>query len=450
MTKYNLSFSSFLFLSFVMFTCNSEADGQVEYSTEVSGNFTANEEFESSGDLSGINILIVDRSTEPVDTLYRAVTNESGEFEGTASFSRNGEYPILVEKDDETIGSFTLVLANDDAVQIEAELPNVRGTRTVSSYENDALRTYRRLETQFYRIFNLINAGAVEEEEIPELINTWADLFWSVREDYPNTVAAERAAEKALETLEGWDDQKTLELIRSNPEDETLQKTAIYYGTVAKLRLEGLDSTINFLDQLDERIDEEESERMIAINKVELLYDSLRVDQARETFAEYEDRFTGTSDSVWASNMQYELNNLAPGMPIPDFELQTGDQGVITNQSLQGEPYLLEVIELSSREYQRQHPVINELIESFSDSGLKLISVPLEHSTITINAFYDERPTPWAVATSRAYEEADLIEKFNINQLPLRILVDGEGNIVRKYPGSNLQQLESDIETLIN
>ncbi|MEX1120583.1 MAG: hypothetical protein WED82_00520, partial [Balneolales bacterium] len=62
---------------------------------------------------------------------------------------------------------------------------------------------------------------------------------------------------------------------------------------------------------------------------------------------------------------------------------------------------------------------------------------------------YDERPKPWAVAISRAYEESELIEKFNINQLPSRILIDADGNIVKKYIGNNLQDLEADIETSI-
>ncbi|MEX0771739.1 MAG: thioredoxin-like domain-containing protein [Balneolales bacterium] len=448
MTKYHISFSSFVFLSILLFACNTEADGQSDFHTQVSGSFTAGEDYEAADNLSGYNLIIVNRATEPVDTLFRAVTNDSGAFEGIATFNRNGEYPILVEKDEEVIDAFTLVLADDDPVQIKAELPEISDTRTVNSFENDALHTYRRLDNQYYRIYNLVNAGAVDEEEIPKLMNTWADLFWSVREDYPNTVASDRATNKALETLDGWDDQKTLDMINSDLDDVNLQEAAIYYGTVARIRLEGLDSGISFLEELDERTHDEVNKRLIAMNEIELLYDSSRVDQARDVFNKYEHRFIDSQDSTWASSMEYELNNLAPGLSVPDFELETSEQGTISNYSLQGGPYLLEVAELSSRQYQRFHPTVNELVETYSEAGLKLITVPLEQSVITINAFYGERPKPWAVGTSGAYAEADLIEKFNINQLPLRILVDGDGKIVRKYLGTNLQQLESDIETL--
>ncbi|MEX0780699.1 MAG: thioredoxin-like domain-containing protein [Balneolales bacterium] len=434
-----------------MFTCNTKAqtEEQTTYNTSVGGTFTTGEGYDASDDLKDVGIVIVDRSTEPVDTLYKAVTNENGSFEGRATFSRNGEYPILVTKGSERLGDFTLVLAQGDDVHIEAALPNLSETITIHSIENEALRTYRRLDNQFYRIINLINAGAVEEAEIPVQINTWVDLFWSVRTDYPNTVAADRAANKALETLEGWDDQKTLDLLNSDPDDENLREAAIYYGTIAKLNLDGLDSSINYLDELDEKTSDEANRRLIAMNKIELLYDSLRVEQARQVFNENESMFEDNMDSSWAASMGYELNYLAPGMPVPDFELETNDQGTISNTSLRGNQYLLEIVELANRQYQNYHPAVSELVESYSDSGLRLITVPLEHSAITINAFYDERPKPWAVAISRAYEESELIEKFNINQLPSRILIDADGNIVKKYIGNNLQDLEADIETSI-
>lgn len=450
MTKFNVSFHFILFLGLLIFACNKNADGQAEYRTQVTGNLTADEDHDLAGDLSGINLFIVDRAVDPADTLFRAETDASGNFSGDAVFGRTGEYPALIRKDNRTLDEFTLVLAQDDTVRIESDISDPAGTRQVNSVENEALRIYRRLDSQFYRVANLINAGAVDDEEIPGLINTWADLFWSVREDFPNTVAAGRATQRSLETLEGWDDKKTLERINSDLSDENLQEAAIYFGTVAKLRLEGLDASIAFLEELDERLENEASKRLIVMNQVELLFDSLRVDQARETLNKYELRFRDNPDSVWSSSMSYEINNLAPGMPMPDFELQTVERGAITNRSLLGEPYLLEIVELSSRRYQSFHPSINELVESYSEAGLKLITVPLEHSAITINAFYGERPKPWAVAASRAYEEANLIEILNINQLPLRVLVDGEGNIVKKYIGNSLQQLEQDIETLIN
>ncbi|MEX0686046.1 MAG: hypothetical protein WD267_12070 [Balneolales bacterium] len=449
MTKRRLSFLSILFFSTLIFACNQDADGQVELRTLVSGSFTAGDGLQSD-DPGGYQIIIVDRSNEPVDTVYHAVTDDAGNFASEAIFARNGEYPIYIQKGSRVIDSFTLILAQSDTVNITGELPDIGETRAITSYENNANRTLRRLDTQYYRIVNLINAGAVEDNEVQGLINTWADLYWSLRTDFPNTVASSRATHKSFEVLEGWEPEKTLARLNSDHSDPILQEASVYFGTIAKIDLEGLDSTLDYLDKLDERISRDDYKRIISMNKVELLYDSLRVDEAREMLTLYDDRFRNTPDSSWASRMYYELYNLAPGLTVPDFKLSTEDQGEVSSESLLGSPYLLEVVELSSRQYQSIHPTLIQLIESYSDSGLKMISIPMEHSIITIGAFYDERPKPWAVSASRAYESANLIEKFNINQLPTRLLVDAEGNIIRKYIGNNLQQLEGDIETLIN
>lgn len=105
----------------------------------------------------------------------------------------------------------------------------------------------------------------------------------------------------------------------------------------------------------------------------------------------------------------------------------------INNEALKGSTYILEISPLANYEYQNDYDrtlIINEIYKNY---GLKMFTLPLDQSEITINAFFEERRKAWPIAKLGTFDVQQIIQKFNVVQVPTRILVDKEGVVIRKY-----------------
>lgn len=56
----------------------------------------------------------------------------------------------------------------------------------------------------------------------------------------------------------------------------------------------------------------------------------------------------------------------------------------------------------------------------------------------------------WGVAAFGTFDIQKLIETFNVTDVPTRILVDQNGNIVRKYVASEFTDVIQGMNTVIN
>ena len=61
-----------------------------------------------------------------------------------------------------------------------------------------------------------------------------------------------------------------------------------------------------------------------------------------------------------------------------------------------------------------------------------------DESTTTIGAFFVERDRFWSIAEPSTMNRKSLVETFNIQYYPTRILLDAEGRIIRKFIGEEL------------
>lgn len=425
-----------LFLLLVtLATCSPEEDPD-GLSTIIEGQITVDPEVDDSGDYSGIELIASVRSSIDVsDTLFYAVTDSSGKFSGTATFPEKELYPLLIARNNNTFGIVNVVFAENDTVRIEGMLPNIEETIEITSPENEVIETFQRVERNFARIAQFINAGVISQDSVQIEVNKWSDIYWDIYERHTGTYGAKLAGETSISMLSGFNDSlmvaRSEQLLQTYNELMPVTRNTLleYYAET-----DGLDRALAFIENLKIQTNQEEDLIDLEMERIELLYDSSKtvqanqvLDQFKETYAEY--------DMVmqWAEDISYDLEFLAPGYPFPNLEFQLVKGGTLQIQDLKGRPFLIEITRFDNPLYQQQFNRTVAIHQIYKNFGLEIITVPLATTDVTMNAFFDERQRLWKVVQPNSFNTDTLIERLNLNRLPTRFLVNSEGNIIRRY-----------------
>lgn len=428
--------------------CSSEPEKKTAH---ISGNFTVSDSIDSSGDFSGIGFTIIkkDSANADADTLFHAVTDSNGSFSGMATFQEKRRYPLIISRNNRNLARGGVILAEDDSVFITGQLPNIRETMKISSREHDALETYQRLGKNFRRVMQVARAGQLKGDTLRDELQKWTNLYWDVYEDEEGTFASNFAAREAINILESFDKPQMMNRIRVLDDEDALSDLGATFGKQYLAENKGLDSALVYLDSLEEITESESSLKRIVREKIKLLYDSARVDQARQELNAYKEKYPDDSTSNWVESMSYDINYLSPGETIPEFQFsQNGKK--ISRDSLSGTPYILEITRLSNQLYQEQFDRTVVIHSIYKNYGLEVVTLPLDDSQVTVDAFFDERVKPWPVADAQAFNRKELLKKFNIRLIPTRFLVDQEGQIIRKYVGNEFEDVIQDIQKIVN
>lgn len=485
-----------LFLAACGTTADNDTLTAVPESTYIFGNITVDEALDDTRNHSGISVIVVDGpaaltasattsgpaadTASPAagpDTLFRAVTNRSGDFEGTARIPGQGIYELQVHRNNRRIADTTIVLAHQDTVWIEGFLPRFSGFARIISAENEAMRMLNRLERQYQRVLQIAAAGGVPQDTIPHLINTWSDIFWDAYKKWPGTIAGKIASRESLNMLDGHDDQKLMQRLRMYGGDEHVRMLAARFGFLTELRENGLDAAIAWIDSLESESNSHDVRVMIAKNRLEVLYDSSRIDDAKTRLRDFENAFSGDDEALaWLDFMRYDIEYLSPGQMLPFFKMEfaaltdipvfepfgleghggpnrsgtgsrqdmipaTGELRILSPDDLSGMPALIEIVSLRDRMYQAVYPQLRTMHLVFGQEGIRFLTIPVEESAIAVSAFFQERGQSWPVAKPGAYAASDLSERWNIYDLPVRFLIDSDGRIIRKFHGHNLNEI---------
>lgn len=442
--------SLLLFAAILLVGCSSSDSNLQE--AHISGRITVDEDLDSSGDNSGIELIVsFQRSDDqPRDTLFYAQTDEEGYFSGTAQFERRDLYPVVVSRNRNTFGILNVIFAEGDSVNINAQLPNVNETAEITSKENDVLRTYQRIERNFNRVAQFINMGAVSEDSITIELQNWSDLYWQVYEEHPGTLASELAGNMSLSILSGWNDslmvQRAESLIgaqnRLRPNGRSVMLD--YYAET-----EGLDRALSFLNRIENLSSDRNDKMTIQMDRIELLYDSSRTVEAAEQLNRFREEFTDVTLAMeWAENISYDIEFLAPGSTFPDFTFETIAGDSVSGESMSGSPYIIEFTRFDNRLYQQQFDRTVAIYQIYSNFGLDIITVPIATSPIAIEAFFTERDLYWHLVQPNSFDTEELIERFNINRVPTRFLVDSDGTIIRRYIGDEFREVVRGLQNI--
>jgi len=432
----------FLLMALLLIGCSSENDF---HQTQLKGEITVADSIDDSGNYHGIELLVFkrDSANADADTLFWAETDTSGHFSGTAVFDSDGFYPIQVTRNNRVLGRNQLILADKDTLQLTAQLPAFSRTLQLESYQHEALSTFKRLNRQFRNIGAYVRAGEVSSDSIPSLMKKWSGIYWEVYGKYEDTFAGRMSAVKSLDISRGMDYNESRRKITRLAADEKARGIAIEYGKELISREKGLEAAIQFLDSLSQVSTDEPQKRQISRAKVNLLYDSSRVEAARNELENFKQNFANTKEvKNWAEHIMYDLEHLAPGDSLPGFSLKTNEGAVLDRNSMEGNPYILEISPLANNLYKEQYSRSQVIYNLFQTRGLRLLTVPLDSSQITVDTFFEARGgKQWKVASVASVNKQQIIETFNIKNTPTRFMVDSEGKIVKKLVGNEYEDI---------
>lgn len=440
-----------LLSSLSFFSCAGET-AEMYLESHLHGRLTVSSELDTTTDYSGIVLLVTEGAGEQTDTLIFTETDRDGFFEATARFRKRGQFPLQIKRYGNLISASYIILAPGDSVRLEAELPEFTRTRKISSREHDAFNVYERLQRNYSRIASYINSGVMPQDTIPAILDTWSGLFWSVRESYGGTLAAEYSSLAAVEMLHGWNDDLMMEYIAQvlNPDLETYVTLSVY-GANGVAGKKGLDKAVSYLDSLTSIAANKQDQVALQMRKIEILGDSAKTEEAltslRQLSNNYDD-LAGISD--WAANMITDMERFAPGKPMPDFTIYAENGLSISNGMLMGNAYLLEIVELADPRYQGEYPLINYTNMSYAPMGLQIITVPVDDDPILKDAFFEERERNWTIADDRRNLGEELFGNLNIRAVPTRFLIDRNGRIVRKYVDRDISHVLMDLDEMYN
>ncbi|MEX0844030.1 MAG: hypothetical protein WD022_02070 [Balneolaceae bacterium] len=404
--------------------------------TFIKGTVTVADSLDDSGDFSGIGITIITRDSTNAknDTLFHKITEKSGYFEGEVQFPEKRYYSLFISRNERDLGTIAVILAEDDTVTINAQLPDINESLTLNSREHEAMDTFRRVDRSFQRVGMYARSGAIPDSLLLDEVKKWSDLYWEVFEKHENTIAAYLAAEKSANLLNSWNPDEMLKRIDKALPEDYMFSVALDLGQPYIAETKGFEAASNYLDSLSQIANNETVREVIEREKIKMYFDSSRVKEAKKLLNDYEANYHDKpSSKKWTRRIRYDLNYLAPGVNVPDFNFVTMLGDTVNNRVLENDVYILEFSPLANAEYQNDYDRTLIIHEIYKNYGLKIFTIPLDQSEITVNAFFDERRKVWPIAKIGTFDVQDIIQKFNVVQVPTRFLIDKNGVIIRKY-----------------
>jgi hypothetical protein len=417
-------------------------------------NISVADSIDQTGDFSGFSFLVYNRLSvnDPIDTLFYGVTDTAGFLSGIIPFEEPGAYPLQISRNRVNLSSMRLLLSDDDTIRFSGEFPDLSSTLDIDSRENRAMEVYERVDNGFNRVNLFIQTGQIAGEEIPVELQKWVDLYWDVYEEKKGTFASKFALESAITLLEKFDRKQMYDKLNQAFDEEYAYALAVTYGKEFVAQARGFEAAVSYLDSVKALTKEENIHQTFDKAKIKLHLDSAYVEQARSLLSKYERNYEEEDDySFWYKNIRFELYELPPGSAIPDFSFVTAAGDTISRDNLLGQVYVLEFTEMASRLYQQQYDESTVVYQLYGPQGLSYFTIPFDASVNTILAFYEERDRFWPIADPPSFDKEELKDDFNIQYFPTRILVDEEGNLVRKYIGEEFDGIIPGItKTLMN
>ncbi len=405
----------------------------------INGQITVDAELDPSGDYSGIELMVAETSLEGLrDTLFHAVTDSTGEYYGVASIDERGLYPLFISRNNQPLGIFNVVLAHGDTVTFNGQLPNINETATIESHENDLYEKFDRLQRNFQRVVNYVNSRGMSSDSLEAEMMKWSNLFWDLHQENSDTYVGERAAAASASILQGWDN----DLMLARTDSILVHYNSLPGGLRSQItefyaERDSLERSVEFLNQIEDRLNDKDQKLAVRQEKIKLLFDSSRTERAGELLEDFRQTYGGNQPAMeWADRTDYDITTLAAGKPFPQFSFQDSNGQTVSSESMQGIAFMIEFTRLDNPLYQQQYDRVVAIHQVYTNFGLEIITVPIGATNVVFNAFFEERAKYWDFIDPENIDANELREKYNLRRLPTRFLVNDQGNIVQRYVGT--------------
>lgn len=408
------------------------------YSTILHGKLSVSAAIDSTADRSGFTILSVEKTETKLDTLGLGTTDNEGRFAFPINATDKGVYPVFVVRSGKVLAQSDMVIAGEDSARAEIRLPVATGRFFIRSQENAAWLAFTNTRAQYEKdLLEAVRKDSTSVQDLRTLTQFNADMLWNLDQTFPpQSVAVLLAKAESVVKLMGWND--SLAVARG----KSLAYDIPGYVEVARAvrrgvsRLSGQEAAIQYLKMAQENMNSSEKFATLQTEIIQARIDSL---QQTEALAEVKAMLAAYPQGTWhdwAKLAEYEVSLLMPGLFAPDFLLtyQDKNQAVKRFQLTEhrGKVVVLEFWAPTSKGYIDQAPQLEALTPQLKDKPLTWMSFSIDQSVENNNTFLTGRTMP---GTPVILPNSDLLVKYNVRAVPLWVLIDKEGKIVKKYVG---------------
>lgn len=376
-----------------------------------------------------------------------AVTDSVGSFETPYRVPLQGLYPVEVSRDGEALAEIFTVFSDQETVNLKIGFPISDSTVSIESPENELYRTLNRLDRNYRRVATFLQAGVLSEDSTRMEIEKWSTLYWDFYQDHPESVAGQLAAASSVQLLRGLDDSlMTARIERSLEQDAAMIPGGVLLLTDLYVSRGESSKAVEMIRENLRKPLHEEHKRTLYQIITRLEYDRNEMSSgAHLLYQMRRDLPVDPITRVWADQWYPEFTRLARGEEVPSFQVWSEGE-IISRESMLGRPYMLEFTRLANVRYQDQLDRLSVMHQLFQPTGLEIITLAQDITPLRKETFLEEWGPGWVFADSLAQGWPELIETFNLTEVPIRILVDAEGKIYRKYQPGEFEAILAGIQ----
>ncbi|MFB3130991.1 MAG: peroxiredoxin family protein [Rhodothermales bacterium] len=439
-------------LALWMAACGQKDAASVEETTVHSyleGRLIVSAEIDSVPDYRDFEVLVALNNQGEPDTLGFAVTDSTGGFHLDVTAPDRGLYPLIVSRRGQILGMGELAVAEGDSATLKATFPLGNRSLRFRSLENAAWAAYRNTKAQYNQaLVELIRSGQYDERAVANRVAQTTMIFWDIRTTFPNTMGSEVASAEAVLMIGGWNDSLALAWAMEIDPQHLSYAEVGRIARQAQARLAGQAAALQLIGDFQARAVNDQQRAQLQSELVLAHLDSLQHDEALAAARALIDTYPNTDWTDWAARAIYELENLLPGMMAPSFTATTNEGETVVLDSLRGRLVLLEFYVPQDPVFQREVRERNALYEAVGEAALAIVSISAEPDTLLNEAFLEGRDVPGFHVFAPEGLDNRVARSYNINVLPTRYLIDGEGKIVGKYVGGAMATLREDVMVL--
>ncbi len=421
-----------------------DAPSATQVTSHLSGTLTAPDSLKGPYEVLVLN----DAGAGRFDTLGYAMADPQGHFSLIVEAPDRGVFPLVIARQGRAIRVSELAVASGDSARLNATLPLGSRLLRVRSHENDAWTAYRNARVQYGRaVQEALASGDSTRAGLRTAALQTSAVLWSLRENYPGTVASEVGGAESISLLVGWDDARALQRAALVTPAEAGYAQVAEAARRAEARAHGLASAAALLERFRDAATVPETRARIQSSLVTLYLDSLKGPEAIAAADRLARDHAGTPWTQWAERARYEAGHLLPGMDAPALDVRTYPTGTVTLAALKGHPALIEFFDPT--EDARQALATREvLLAPLAQAGLGIVAAAVTPDTLLARSFFSQFTPRGRQVVAGARTEA-LPRAYNVQAFPTYILLDADGKIRGKYTGSTLLAVTEDARRLL-
>ncbi len=411
-----------------------------DISGKLTGKITVSKELDPAQDFSGFEVLVGFKTSETaaVDTIGYAVTDKTGAFSMNLLAKERGIYPLMISRRGAMAASGEIIVADGDESTLQATLPT-RSLRVISA-ENAAWLALKNARAQHKQsLIDALSNDGNNTNSLKNVVLLTSNLMWDLDKTFgEKSVGAQLGKMEAITMLVGWDDSLAVARAQTISPDVPGYVEMVRTLRRALVRTQGQEKGLAAFRTYLNKLTDTDKKAPLFAELVIARIDSLQSKEALAAIAEMERTYPDGRWKTFLQNATYEVNNLLPGLPAPNFSLTTKNGQTFSLAGLKGKYIVLEFYSPRDTVYPKQLPEIMGLYQTFSTKNVTWLSIALDPEKSVVETFAQNRELPPLQILELEGTKAPIAKAYNVNYVPLRVFIGPDGKIIGKYVANAL------------